>query len=121
MDAPCNCGLVQKHQIKQGPRTARPIKVYYISDGNGLVKIGFSSAPGRRLSSLAAGNPNWCILAIEPATILTEDLRREQFKDEWVCNEWHKLSTRLKDWIAFINAVARIAVANKRPRKLLPA
>lgn len=74
--------------------------IYYCSNGNGRIKIGFSANhPDKRIE---AGR-TWCLeiqlMAFERGTKKTERARHTQFRDEHIDREWFALTPRLEQFI----------------------
>lgn len=75
--------------------------IYFISDGSGLVKIGYSRNVDKRMQVLATGSPRPLqVLLTIPGTRSDEGAFHEMFKSEHMRGEWFRLSGRIERFIA---------------------
>lgn len=82
------------------PTATRP-SIYFISDGSGLVKIGYSRNVDKRIQVLATGSPRALqVLLTIPGTRSDEGAFHEMFKAEHTRGEWFRLSGRIERFIA---------------------
>lgn len=96
-----------KYSLPTIPQVPPPIVwregyVYYATDGQDRVKIGFSANPWSRVAEQRTFNPDIKLLATEKGSQLTERERQEQFKSDHLVLEWFKMSDALKAHIAYI-------------------
>lgn len=71
--------------------------VYFIGNGNGQVKIGYSKEPFKRLASLQTASPYRLeLLAIVPGTEETEDQLHRKFASYRLAGEWFTLSDSIR-------------------------
>jgi hypothetical protein len=81
--------------------TATGPSVYFIGDGGGLVKIGYSRNVDKRMQVLATGSPRPLqVLLTIPGTRSDEGAFHEMFKAEHMRGEWFRLSDRIERFIA---------------------
>jgi hypothetical protein len=81
--------------------TATGPSVYFIGDGSGLVKIGYSRNVDKRMQVLATGSPRPLrVLLTIPGTRSDEGAFHEMFKAEHMRGEWFRLSARIERFIA---------------------
>jgi hypothetical protein len=69
-------------------RIENPGLVYYIGDGNGQVKIGWSKNPHARLKIAQTFNPDTVMLGLEPGDRNLEYRRHYRFRAQHVRQEW---------------------------------
>jgi hypothetical protein len=75
--------------------------IYFISAGDGLVKIGYSRNVDKRMRVLSTASPRPLqILLTIPGTRSDESAFHEMFKAERIRGEWFLLSSRIEDFIA---------------------
>jgi hypothetical protein len=81
--------------------TATGPSIYFISDGSGVVKIGYSRNVDKRMQVLATGSPRPLqVLLTIPGTRSDEGAFHEMFKAEHMRGEWFRLSGRIERFIA---------------------
>ena len=74
--------------------------IYFIEQ-EGIVKIGYSTNPNKRLSSLKLSNPNELVVRlIIEGTIEDEKKYHEMFKEYRHRGEWYLLSDEIQQFIA---------------------
>jgi hypothetical protein len=101
-----------------------PDRIYFVvADDVGMVKIGSTSNPRRRLSALQGGSPVALRLACTvPGDKDIEAQLHSAFRDDWAHSEWFRLSPRLLSAISRIaageplEAVVRLPELSARPR-----
>lgn len=86
---------------------------YFVRRADGLIKIGFSAKPGRRVKSLAREHGTLDVLAIVPCSVAGEFETHQQFADLRAEGEWFRSSPTL---LAFIEAIKD----QPEPAKLVP-
>jgi hypothetical protein len=81
--------------------TAMGPSIYFIGDGSGVVKIGYSRNVDKRLKVLATGSPRPLqVLLTIPGTRSDEGAFHAMFKAEHMHGEWFRLSSRIERFIA---------------------
>ncbi|HEY1361786.1 MAG TPA: GIY-YIG nuclease family protein [Xanthobacteraceae bacterium] len=81
--------------------TAPEPAIYFIGDGSGVVKIGYSRNVDKRMKVLATGSPRPLqVLLTIPGTRSDEGAFHEMFKAEHMHGEWFRLPGRIERFIA---------------------
>lgn len=90
--------------------------VYFITDGVGHVKIGYTVDVSARVRELQVGNPFplSVIAAVKGGAQLERELHR-RFAEHRMCGEWFKLAPEIVDYIASLPRPKPM-----RPEKLKP-
>lgn len=117
-------------EVSQGPQLRRRVRVgtgsrtnvtregyvYYASDGNGRIKIGFSANPWSRVKENFTWCPGMKLLGTERGTVRLEQQRHVEFEEDHLALEWFKTSDRLMKLIHSlpVNAGMRHVVHPKR-------
>jgi hypothetical protein len=76
--------------------------IYFIGDGHGHVKIGFSSCDSNlRLIQLQAGNPHkLTILASHDGDVIDERSIHRKFSRSRIRGEWFKLTDDIREYLS---------------------
>ena len=97
---------------KQIESTRRAVGlVYYFGDGNGKVKIGWSTNPHERLDAAKCFIPEIVLLAMEPGERHLESDRHKQFRGQHIKREWFWLSGFLEKHVNHLQAIMQIGGA----------
>lgn len=79
--------------------------VYYCTDGQSRVKIGFSGNPRNRCKEMRCFNPDVKLIAIEAGPVTLEHERHQQFAQDHLTLEWFKLSPAITDHISGLKPI----------------
>jgi hypothetical protein len=74
--------------LKFAKKIENPGLVYYFGDGNGQVKIGWSTNPHARLKIAQTFNPDAVMLGLEPGDRDLEYRRHYKFRAQRLRREW---------------------------------
>lgn len=92
-------------------------KIYFISDGRGLVKIGVANNVHRRLQGMGS-HPAWVILGVLQGDYTTETMLHDKFQHLNESNEWFKCNTELIEYI-ILNCVPELLREDREDLKAM--
>lgn len=96
--------------------------VYYAGDGNGRIKIGFSTNPWSRVKEMRCANPSIEILITEKSEdgYEVERQRHEEFKEYHLALEWFRSGERLVEHINKLRISAGKGISVSNPPSTVP-